>query len=200
MLLAVCGRGLPETRNQHLFPDEVFAASAGLLSRKVRSASGIRRCIANQFNVPVLVKEFISERIYLPRKIQTRLSSAETGYNALGNTTIVGESLITHRQRFEVRLGPLSRDEFESLCPYVTRESEKRAIRSNLAFRRLVDLIKSILGRPLDFDVRFQVKPDAVSPTQLGSTRLGFDSWVISEPTKQYRDDTVKRFTWDVSS
>jgi len=200
LLLSVCGLGLPQTRNQHLFPDEVFASSAGLLSRNVRSASAIRRCIANQFNVPVLVREFMGERVYLPRAIQTRLSHPENGYNVLGSTAIVGESVFAHRQRFEVQLGPLSRDEFESLCPYESRESEKQGFRNNIAFRRLVDLIKSIQGRPLDFDVRFQVTPNAVSATRLGSTRLGFDSWVVSKPTTQFRDDTVKRFTWDVSS
>lgn len=221
MLLSVCGLGLSQTRDQHLFPDEVFAASAGLLSRNVRSASAIRRCVANQFDVPVLVREFIGERVFIPRRIQTRISSAEDSFNALGKTAIVGQSVTVHRQRFEIRLGPLSHDEFQSLCPYESTgdsvNSEKRSIRANIAFRRLVDLIKSIQGRPLDFDVRFYVKPEAVLPARLMSfeeqpgegnsvankpkaTRLGFDSWVVSEPTKQYRDDTVKRFTWDVSS
>ena len=199
MLLSVCGLGLSSTRNQHLFPDDVFAASAGLLSRNVRSASAIRRCVANQFNVPVVVKEFIGERLYLPRRIQTRLMPLEQGFNALGKTAIVGQSVISHRQRFEIRLGPLDRDEFKSLCPYETRDLEKKIITNNIAFRRLVDLIKSIQGRPLDFDIRFRVKPEAVSQTRLGSTRLGFDSWVISQPTTKIREDTVKRFTWDVS-
>ena len=200
MLLSICGRALSQTRNQHLFPDDVFAASAGLLSRNVRSSSAIRRCIASQFNVPVVVQEFIGERLYLPRRIQTRVSAQGTAYNVLGKTAIVGQSVIAHRQRFEVRLGPLSRHEFESLCPYENRDSEKKNVTNNIAFRRLVDLIKSMQGRPLDFDVRFQVKPEAVSGTQLGSTRLGFDSWVISKPTTKIRADTVKRFTWDVSS
>lgn len=218
MLLSVCGVGLPQTRDQHLFPDEVFAASAGLLSRNVRSASAIHRCIANQFNVPVQVREFIGERVYLPRKIQTRLSTpTQEGYNVLGKTAIVGESMMVHRQRFEVQLGPLSRDEFQSLCPYQTRSSENQIVKDNIAFRRLVDLIKSIQGRPLDFDIRFHVRPEGVSQARLMSfqeqpsdaaiglgasnaTRLGFDSWLTSKPTTQSRDDTVKRFTWDLSN
>lgn len=199
MLLSVCGVGLPQTRNQHRFPDEVFAASSGLLARNVRSASAIRRCVAGQFNVPVLVKEFIEERLYLPRNIQTHLSAGSMGHNALGKTAIVGESVPAHRQRFEVQLGPLSRSEFDSLCPFDSPGLGKQIVEQNVAFRRLVDLIKSILGRPLDFDIRFQVDPEAVSPSKLGTTRLGFDSWVISKPSQDTRDDTVKRYAWDMT-
>ncbi|MFK7767228.1 MAG: type VI secretion system baseplate subunit TssG [Mariniblastus sp.] len=216
MLLSVCGYGLSQTRDQHLFPDEVFAASAGLLSRNVRPASGIRRCIANQFNVPVSIKEFVEERLFLPREIQTRISLDGTGHNVLGKTAILGGAVPAHRQRFEVELGPLNRYEFELLCPFdssLARREEQTAEetgsldvretgkqRDNIAFRRLVDLINSTLGRPLDFDIRFKVLPEAISAAQLGKTRLGFDSWVISKPAKTTRDDTVKRFAWDMAN
>ena len=200
MLLSLCGLGIPQTRNQNQFSDDVFAGSAGLLSRPVRSVSSLRRCVAAQLKVPVEVIEFVEEKIYLPREIQTRLSLDEGGYNRLGKTAIAGESVATHRQRFEVRLGPLSRSQFESLCPYSDAEEESSAMPRNIAFRRLVDLIRSILGRPLDFDIRIEAAPEAVSPAQLGTTRLGFDSWVMSSPSEEKRADTIKRFHWDVST
>lgn len=196
VLLALCGLAIPTTRQQHLFSDEVYAASAGLLSRTVRSASSIRRCIASQFNLPVTIHEFISERIFLPVKIQTRLGGAGEAYHRLGTTAILGPSVDSHRQRFEVQLGPLTREQFYAMCPY--GEPEK-----NLAFRRLVDLIKGILGRPLDFDIRFSVRSEVVEPSTLsfdGATRLGFDSWLVTEPTDEQRADPVKRFAWDTVS
>ena len=199
-LLSLCGLGLPSTRDQRSFSDDVFAGSVGLLSRPVRSASAIRRCIAAQFGVEVEVVEFIEERIHLPRKIQTRLDRLGTGHNVLGRSAVVGASVPTHRQRFEIRIGPLARREFELLCPFNDRDEQESAIPQNIMFRRLVDLIRSILGRPLDFDVRLEVQAEAVQPTQLGSTRLGFDSWVCSTPANQPRRDTVKRFNWDALS
>jgi predicted component of type VI protein secretion system len=95
--------------------------------------------------------------------------------------------------------------DFESLCPFESADSTDAdgaqiVGQKNVAFRRLVDLIKSILGRPLDFDIRFKVKPEAVSASKLGTARLGFDSWVISEPSKDFRDDTVKRYAWDMTN
>lgn len=196
MLLALCGRGLPETRNQHRFPDDVFAGSAGLLTRSVRSSSAIRRCIASQFGVDVKICEFVEERLYLPREIQTQLVLGESGNNQLGKTAIAGESVGTHGKRFEVQMGPLTRDQFDSLCPY-DDENGSRDVPRNAAFLRLKDLVKSILDRPLDFDIRFVVEPDAVLPARLGEARLGFDSWLISEPATSIRSDPVNRFGWD---
>lgn len=187
MLLSFCGVGLESVRNQREFPDEVFASASGLLSRNIRSASAIRRCISSQFHLPVKVNEFIQERLFLDKGIQTRLDGFFEGYNALGKTALLGERVDSHRQRFEVSLGPLSQTEFHSLCPHG----------NNVAFRRLVDLIKGILGRPLDFDIRFCVKSEAVSPARLGGTRLGFDSWVLADSEENDRDDPVKRTYWD---
>jgi type VI secretion system protein ImpH len=197
ILLSLCGLGLPSTRNQRLFSDDVYASSVGLLSRPVRPASTIRRCIAAQFNVDVEVFEFIEERIHLPRRIQTRLGMLDAGHNRLGRSAIAGTSVPAHRQRFEVRVGPLNRTTFERLCPFEDDDQVAKAVPKNIMFCRLVDLVRSILGRPLDFDVRFEVEAEAVEPAQLGKTRLGFDSWVCSTPIRESRRDTVKRFHWD---
>lgn len=200
VLMSLCGLGLPSTRSQRSFSDDVFADSVGLLSRPVRSASAIRRCVAAQFGVEVEVSEFIEERVHLPREIQTRLGGLGTGYNVLGRSAVAGTSVPAYRQRFEIQLGPLTRTEFELLCPFNDTNEQNSAVPKNIMFRRLADLVGSILGRPLDFDVRLKVQAEAVQPTQLGSTRLGFDSWVCSKPSDQTRQDTMKRFSWDTLS
>lgn len=261
MLLSLCGEGLKETRHQRLFSDDVFASSAGQLSRNVRTANGIGRCLAKQFRVAVEIREFVAERLFLPRQIQTRLGAAigtpgwgDAGsphYNVLGRTAIVGEAVPAHRQRFEIKLGPLSREQFEGLCPYddspnhvtiagdhtAQAQAEQATARaagrsrqissaksssakpmstkplsSNVAFLRFVDLVKTTVGKPLDFDVRFEVGAEAVTPARLGSwqvakttvktagTRLGFDTWLGKPATAQPRQDTVKRFTWDITN
>lgn len=202
MLLTLCGRGLPQCRNQHRFPDEVFAGSAGLLVRNVRSSSAIRRCMAMQFGIDVKICEFVEEQLHLPKPIQTRLTLGG-GNNQLGKSAIAGESVPAHRKRFEVQLGPLTRDQFDALCPYDNPFNENQptdAVPCNAAFLRLTDMIKAILGRPLDFDIRFVVQPDAVFPSRLGETRLGFDSWLISQAANHERNDPRKRFYWDQST
>ena len=56
----------------------------------------------------------------------------------------------------------------------MTVTDQDNTIPQNIMFHRLVDLIRSILGRPMDFDLRLEVEAEAVQPAQLGRTRLGF--------------------------
>ena len=190
-----------------MFSDDVFSSSAGLLAAGVRSANAIRQCIIDQFEVPVQIIEFVHEHLHLPQSVQTHLSSTGSGHNQLGKSALVGRSVPVHRQRFEVRLGPLNRQQFESLCPYDrpfagvpdSNDDEKDVRRAvpNIAFLRLVDLIRSILNRPLDFDIRLEVHPAAVTPARLGSSRLGFDSWMMTSSEERNRDDPLRRYQWD---
>lgn len=195
ILFSLCGMGLDSTRHQHLFSDDVFANSVGHLSRPVRSASSIQRCLHAQFGVEIEVIEFVEERIHLPRDIRSRLRSSGEGHNVLGDSAIVGESVPAFRQRFEVRVGPLDRQAFEMLCPF--DDGTETAIPKNIMFRRLAEMTRSILSRPLDFDVRLVADVDAVKPARLGQTRLGFDSWVRSKPETEPRIDTIKKFKWE---
>ena len=195
ILFSLCGMGLPSTRGQRLFSDDVFASSAGHISRPIRTASSIQRCLHAQFGVDVEVVEFVEEQLHLPVRIRSRIGSFQGAHNVLGDSAIVGEKVPAFRQRFEVRVGPLDRDEFESLFPFDDESSDN--VPQSIRFKRLVEMTRSILGRPLDFDVRLTVKPEAVVPARLGHTRLGFDSWVCAEPETNERMDTMKRFRWD---
>jgi type VI secretion system protein ImpH len=196
ILFSLCGMGLPSTRGQRLFPDDVFASSAGHIARPIRSASSIQRCLQSQFGVDVDVVEFVEERLHLPVGIRTRIGVRDGAHNVLGSSAVVGDTVPAFRQRFEVRVGPLDRQSFELLCPF--DDGEQATVSRNFMFRRLVEMTRSILGRPLDFDIRLTVKPEAVEPARLGHSRLGFDSWICSEPEKNCRIDTVKRFKWDM--
>lgn len=194
ILFSLCGMGLPSTRQQRPFSDDVFASSVGHLGRPVRTANSIERCLFAQFQVPVEVVEFVEERLHLPLRIRTRIG-AQGAHHVLGGSACVGESVPASRQRFEVRLGPLDRDEFRSLCPYLNQQAEPD---SNFRFRRLVEMTRSFLSRTLDFNIRLTVLPEAVTPAKLGQTRLGFDSWIRREPESNCRADTLKRFCWNV--
>lgn len=189
VLMSLCGRGIPAIRDQCEFSDDVFPALAGLLSRNVRTSDAIAKCVFTQFRLPVKINEFIKERKTLPEEIRTRIGSERGKYNQLGSTAYVGQYTDAHKERFEVEIGPLSKSEFHSYCPYGTNER----------FRKLVDLVLVTLGRTLDVDVRFHVHQEAVESTVLGKNRLGYDSWVLSEPSSRSRKDPVKRFCWNYS-
>ena len=189
VLMSLCGMGLPSTRNRSEFSDDVFPALAGLLSRNIRTADAIAKSISSQFKLPVRINEFIKERKSLPEPIRTKIGTSEGKYNRLGSEACVGQYIDAHKQRFEVEIGPLTESDFQSYCPYGTNDR----------FRKLVDLVLVTLGRPLDVDVRFCVEREAVNRSSLGSCRLGYDSWVLSESSDVPRNDPVKRFCWNHS-
>lgn len=195
ILFSLAGMGLDSTRDQRLFSDDVFANSVGHLSRPVRTANSIRRCLQDQFGVPIKIVEFVEEKVHLPVRIRTRLGGDGGAHNVLGDSAICGEFVPVFRQRFEVRVGPLDRAAFDRLCPF--DDGEEQTVPRNIMFQRLADMTRSILGRPLDFDIRLTVQPEAVKPAKLGESRLGFDSWVCSFPETKERTDMLKRFKWD---
>lgn len=189
VLMSLCGMGIPTTRNLCEFSDDVFPALAGLLCRSIRTADAVSKSISSQFHLPVKIREFVPERKTLPEEIRTRIGVAWGRYNQLGRTACVGQSIDTHKERFEVEIGPLNKSDFHSYCPYGTNDR----------FRKVVDLVLVTLGRPLDVDIRFHVKQESVERAKLGSSRLGFNSWVLSEPSNSSRNDPIKRFCWNYS-
>ena len=186
ILLSLCGMFLDETRNQGLIPDRAFASLTGLLCRPVRSANAIEQCIKYKFGLKVSLHEFVVDKLTVPYEKRTRINSSGQGFNVLGGTAMLGSRVESHRQRFEIRLGPLNKNEFDLFCPYG----------SNLSFRRLIDLVKGVLGRPLDFNIRFAIQPNYIRGTELGKSRLGFNTWLVEKPNSTELSDPVFQFDW----
>ena len=186
ILMSLCGVSFPNVRESNEFHDDVFPALSSFLSRDVRTADALGQCVARQFRLPVKVKEFVREHKHLEPRIRTCIGNELGKFNQLGQDTILGEKVEVHRERFEIELGPLSAHDFQSVCPYG----------KNQLYRKIVDLVLSTLGSPLDVDIRFNADTDAVSGVTLGENRLGFNSW-LNPTTVEPRNDSVKRFYWN---
>ena len=188
ILMSLCGVSFPSVRDRSEFHDDVFPALSSFLSRNIRTADAIGQCVARQFRLPVKVKEFVREHKHLEPRIRTGIGRESGQFNQLGQDTILGEKVEVHRERFELELGPLCAQDFQSVCPYG----------KNQLFRKIVDLVLFTLGRPLDVDIRFNADSDAVRGVKLGDNRLGFDSW-LNPSVVEPRNDSVKRFHWNHS-
>ena len=178
---------------------DVFVPATGLLCRRIVTATGIERFLAKQFEFPISVREFCKSKLYLGTKSLTRLSGRNELNNQLGAGAMLGGSVENYGQRFEITIGPLGKSDFQSMCPF----GERRV------FARFVQIVRSILSHPLDFDIRLLAKPEACTQARLAprddktdvgepkGTRLGFDSWLSSEPVEEPKSDSFKRFYWD---
>lgn len=217
ILLNLIGLGLPSLREAQSLPDDLFVGLSAFLGRPIRTVSSLEGSLSVQFpGLGVRVYEFREGKNVLPREQCTRLghsslSTDQAGgggqFNRLGSTAILGHIFREHQRRFEVRLGPLNPKQVAEFSPF------ERGNR----FQDLMQFIKTFVGPSLDFDIRYEFDQNTLdqvgkatlgrfaesssrSPdVQLGKTRLGFNSWLLSGPATESRSDACYRFSWGAS-
>jgi type VI secretion system protein ImpH len=118
------------------------------------------------FRVPVDIVEFIAEWMRLPSDSLLRLGSS-SDVASLGLTTVTGQYVRGSQQRFRLRLGPLSRAQFNNFLP------------GGDALRQLVAAVKTYLGEEKAWDVQLVLKRTDVPVTRLGRDgRMGLTTWL----------------------
>lgn len=179
--------GRQALRNRHRFPDEIVLYYAGAFSKWPRTAVTLRNVVAEYFRFPVEVQEFQPQSVELAPQEQSRTASKAMpeGQNAaLGRTVMIGSRICLYGSRFRLRVGPLSRADFDSLLP----ESER--------FKTLVEFVKLYVGIDWDFDIQLVLRAEEVPASQLGGrdappAQLMRNSWMLTRPATEDRDDVV---------
>lgn len=139
----------------------------------------IEKVLEDRFRVPAQIKEFVSQWLDLDEADRVSLGSYR-----LGEGKILGNEVYSRSTRFELELGPLSREDFEAFLP------------GGRNIDGLRELLTAIVGLSMSWQVRLVLKPEAVIGVKLSQTlgndgsRLGFDSWMIDKvsPTEPRRD------------
>ncbi|RAZ71681.1 type VI secretion system baseplate subunit TssG [Mesorhizobium atlanticum] len=172
MLEAMAGIGLPGTQDPEL--DTVRLRQAGSLANQVDGAERLTLFLATAFKVPVQIKEFVAAWITIPKALQSRVGKA---YAALGSGATIGPRVFSRQSRIELRVGPLSLDDFKSFLP-----GERR-----LALFK--EAVREMIGEPLDVDLRIVLAREAVPPPKMGTIQLGRTSWLSRPAEKGDADD-----------
>ena len=176
MLEAMAGIGLPGTQDPEL--DTVRLRQAGSLANQVDGAERLTLFLATAFKVPVQIKEFVAAWITIPAALQSRVGKA---YAALGRGATIGPRVFSRQSRIELRVGPLSLDDFKSFLP-----GERRLA----IFKKAV---RDMIGEALDVDLRIVLARDAVPPPKIGAVQLGRTSWLERPAEKGDADDLKLR-------
>ena len=176
---SLIGLGLPSLRDadsMHHASKLGFAAHLGSLPRHV---SGLVSLIKGYFDVPTQVREFIAHWMRIPKNDLIRLG--EGGMNGhLGQDTIIGERVWQRQDKFQVRLGPLSLEQYESFLP------------SGKSFDSLVSAIRSYVGIEYLWEINLVLKKEEKPVTCLGkSGTLGWTSWLKTEKQIDHVDDLL---------
>ena len=115
-------------------PDETLLYYTGLLAVPSRPASALESLLADYFDVPVQVEQFVGGWYPLAAAEQCRLGEdEEDASDQVGLGAVVGDEVWHPQSGIRIRLGPLSKREYDrvylvALTGYGQKQDRDRAL------------------------------------------------------------------------
>ncbi len=169
------GMGTKGLRGRVGFGDEALLLYSGLLGQHPRSAEALQQILSDYFQKPIAIVQFVGQWLEITEENRTRLGSN----NELGLSAVAGTRVWDQQAKFVLRVGPLGYAEFERFLP------------QGDAFQPLVEFTRYCSGQEFDFDVQLVLKAPEVPWCRLGSTELGFNSWLKTREFVRDADQVV---------
>ena len=176
---ALAGLGMPSFRDADEMPHAAKLHFAGHLSSLPRHAAGLASILESYFKVPTRIVEFVAHWLTIPPGDRLKLGS-KPDLGRLGMNAVLGEKVWQRQDKFQICLGPLSLDEYESFLP------------TGKSFRALVAAVRNYLGLELLWETRLLLKGTQKPVTCLGKQgALGWTSWLQSDEPQEEVGDLV---------
>jgi type VI secretion system protein ImpH len=174
-LMSFVGLGTPGLENRQAVADESLMYYCGLFSMQPRSAAALQQVLADYFDVPVEIEQFVGAWRALEPSNQCRMEGGVPYSDQLGMGAIAGDEIWERQSRGRIRLGPLSARQYRSFLPAGDAWEPLRAIATFFT------------GGEIEFEVELVLKREDVPPFELrgdGETAplLGWFSWIKSGP------------------
>jgi type VI secretion system protein ImpH len=187
-LLDLVGLGVPAVRESQPLPDEALVFYAGLLALRSRPAAGLRQLLEDYFGVPVDLEQFVGGWYELADESQCHLDEERLEASAqLGLGAVVGDAIWDQQSKVRLRLGPLTRRQYDDFLP------------TGGAYRPLSAIIRFYAGDQLEFEVRLVLARDEVPPCTLAADDsgppLGWSTWLGTSRPAGDPDDTLLTLT-----
>lgn len=173
------GLGFPGLVDRDAVPDDAKRYFTGRLALQTHNAEGLEAILADFFNLPVRISQFIGHWVELPDEYRCKLGASPlTG--SLGRSSLVGTRYWDVRQKFRIVLGPLSLDDYKRFLP------------SGSSFPALRDWVRNYVGLHLKWDVQLILMPRQVPRLSLGeSGQLGWTTWLASDGFERPAEDLI---------
>lgn len=188
-LLDLGGVGTAGLRGRIPIPDEVAAFYSGLLANHTRSADGLSRLVGDYFEVPASVEQFVGEWRRVDHGGQSTMG-ADDDAGRLG-FGVLGDAVWDPQARVRLRLGPLTRAQFNSFIP------------GGSAYQTLRSLARVYSDELVGVDAQLVLARREVPPCTLDVPRagigagvppaLGRGTWLASRPLMRDPDETTLR-------
>lgn len=180
LLASLVGLGTPGLERRQSVADESLLFYTGLLSLQPRSAQALSQVLEDYFGVPAEVQQFVGGWYPLRRSDRCDIGGERDYAGQLGRGAVAGDAVWDRQSRARVRLGPLSRDEYEGFLPGGPAHEPLRALVRFFARDEIEFEAQLILRRgdvpPCGLDTATPVAEAAPAP------RLGWTTWVKSQP------------------
>lgn len=184
---SLMGLGMPSFRRDDGMQHMSKLHYAGHFASLPRHAAGLASIIESFFGVPARIVEFVAHWLRIPRRDRLRLG-AEGTLGRLGESVVLGERVWQRQDKFQIRLGPLSLQEYEDFLP------------AGRHYPALVAAVRNYLGLELLWEVHLVLKGTEKPATCLGKQGvLGWTSWLqSSEPTDVVEDLVLQTANYPV--
>ncbi|HZZ06517.1 type VI secretion system baseplate subunit TssG [Paraburkholderia sp.] len=158
--------GWPSGRRPDALSDHARYFMAGHLVRQTRNPEGLRSILRAYLGVAVEIVEWIPHWLPVEAPQRTALRTrADT--RRLGAGAILGVAVRDAQTAFQIRLGPLSHEQYVALLPGTQRS------------QLLTDWVRQYAGLEWSWSVRLLMAADQVAGTALAAARpLGLASWL----------------------
>src|SRR5471032_2813272 len=170
--------GQPSLRRRDSRTDHARFFMAGHFVRQTRNPEGLRAVLHAALGVPVEIVELVPRWLMVDANSRTALGRHDAP-NGLGCGAIVGMAVREAQGKFEIRLGPLTRDEHASLLP------------GTPLARQLAQRVRDYGGIEWDWDVRLMLAAGEIRGATLGAANqpLGLASWLGSRTCRDVASD-----------
>jgi type VI secretion system protein ImpH len=165
---------------------------SGYFSARPRAAERLRAMLSDYLGRPAELIEFAGAWLTVPPDQQTRMPRGRIpgAFNQLGHDAAIGTRAWDQQARFIVRVGPLTRPEFEALLPDRQKLPE------------LVSLIRAYVGWEADFAINLILLTSEIPTMRLAggagaaAPRLSWTSWLPDDTTRLRGQTTTASATF----
>jgi type VI secretion system protein ImpH len=183
-LLSLVGLGTDGLRDRQAVSDELLIYYAGLLAQRPRSAQALKQILADYFEVPVEIEQFAGGWCGLDADTQCRMASGNSESEVLGFGAVVGDEVWNQQSKVRIILGPLTLERYADFLP------------DGKSWESLRAWVRFFSNDEWDFEVKLMLEREQVPACGLGAEgtlgpKLGWVSWIKSQPFGRDPDDTV---------
>jgi type VI secretion system protein ImpH len=183
-LLDFIGLGTPGLQNRQTIPDDALLYFSGLISQQPHSAAALESMLADYFDVPVEVEQFVGAWYKLDESTQFCMRDASDASEQLGLGAVVGDEIWETQGRVRIKMGPLRLARYLDFLP------------SGTAYAPLRALTEFYAGGEIDFEVQLILDRRDVPSCELGeegasAPRLGWLTWAKSTPMGRDPGETI---------